>query len=132
VKDILDQKRDAETTVLVGIVSQNQTEEQTKEYLDELAFLAETAGVEVKKSFTQKLDTPNPKTFIGTGKLNEIQAYMEEHEIEMIIFDDELSPSQIRNIEKVIKGRAIDQDEPNIWIFLRNVPKPLMRKFRLN
>jgi GTP-binding protein HflX len=117
VKDILDQKRDAETTVLVGIVSQNQTEEQTKEYLDELAFLAETAGVEVKKSFTQKLDTPNPKTFIGTGKLNEIQAYMEEHEIEMIIFDDELSPSQIRNIEKVIKGRAIDRTNLILDIF---------------
>jgi GTP-binding protein HflX len=117
VKDILDQKRDAETTVLVGIVSQNQTEEQTKEYLDELAFLAETAGVEVKKTFTQKLDTPNPKTFIGTGKLNEIQKYMEENEIEMIIFDDELSPSQIRNIEKVIKGRAIDRTNLILDIF---------------
>lgn len=117
VKDILDQKRDAETTVLVGIVSQHQTEEQTKEYLDELAFLAETAGVEVKKTFTQKLDTPNPKTFIGTGKLNEIQKYMEENEIEMIIFDDELSPSQIRNIEKVIKGRAIDRTNLILDIF---------------
>lgn len=116
-KDILDQKRNAETTVLVGIVSQRQTEEQTKEYLDELAFLADTAGVEVKKSFTQKLDTPNPKTFIGTGKLNEIQSYMEEHEIEMIIFDDELSPSQIKNIEKVIKGRAIDRTNLILDIF---------------
>lgn len=69
------------------------------------------------KTFTQKLDTPNPKTFIGTGKLNEIQEYMEEHEIEMIIFDDELSPSQIRNIEKVIKGRAIDRTNLILDIF---------------
>jgi GTP-binding protein HflX len=117
VKDILDTKRDAESTVLVGIISQNQTEEQTKEYLDELAFLAETAGVEVKKTFTQKLDTPNPKTFIGTGKLNDIKEYMEEHEIEMVIFDDELSPSQLRNIEKVIKGRAIDRTNLILDIF---------------
>ncbi|PLX18466.1 MAG: GTPase HflX [Salinivirgaceae bacterium] len=116
-KDILDTKRDAESTVLVGIISQNQTEEQTKEYLDELAFLAETAGVEVKKVFTQKLDTPNPKTFIGTGKLNEIKEYLEENEIEMIIFDDELSPSQSRNIEKIIKGRAIDRTNLILDIF---------------
>ena len=116
-KDIFDQKRDAESTVLVGIISQNQTEEQTREYLDELAFLATTAGVEPMKQFTQKLDKPNPKTFIGTGKLMEIKEYMEENEIEMVIFDDELSPSQIKNIEKVINGRAIDRTNLILDIF---------------
>ncbi|MDA3867427.1 MAG: GTPase HflX [Salinivirgaceae bacterium] len=116
-KDIIEQKKDAETTVLVGVVSQYQTEEQTKEYLDELAFLATTAGVEPVQLFTQKLDTPNPKTFIGTGKLNEIKNYMEEHEVEMIIFDDELSASQIRNIEKNINGRVIDRTNLILDIF---------------
>ncbi len=108
-KDIIEQKKTAETTVLVGIISQHQTEEQTEEYLNELAFLAKTAGVEPLEQFTQKLDTPNPKTFIGSGKLNDIKNYMEEHEIDMVIFDDELTPSQIRNIEKTIKGRVIDR-----------------------
>lgn len=116
-KDIIDQKKDAETTVLVGIVSQHQTEEQTEEYLNELAFLAETAGVKPVKQFTQKLETPNPRSFIGSGKLNDIKNYMEEHEIDMVIFDDELSPSQIRNIEKSIKGRVIDRTNLILDIF---------------
>ncbi len=116
-KDIIEQKSNAETTVLVGVVGQHQTEEQTEEYLNELAFLARTAGVEPVKHFTQKLETPHPKTFIGSGKLNEIKNYMEEHEVEMIIFDDELSPSQIRNIEKTIKGRAIDRTNLILDIF---------------
>ena len=103
-KDIIEQKKDAETTVLVGIISQHQTEEQTEEYLNELAFLAKTAGVEPKKQFTQKLDTPNPKTFIGSGKLNDIKNYMEEHEIDMVIFDDELSPSQIAISKSLLKA----------------------------
>lgn len=116
-KDIFDQKKDEESTVLVGIISQKQTEEQTREYLEELAFLATTAGVTPMKQFTQKLDKPHPKTFIGSGKLAEIKDYMEEHEVEMVIFDDELSPSQIKNIEKVIKGRAIDRTNLILDIF---------------
>ncbi len=116
-KDIIEKKSNAETTVLVGVVGQHQTEIQTEEYLNELAFLARTAGVEPVKKFTQKLETPHPKTFIGSGKLNEIKNYMEEHEVEMIVFDDELSPSQIRNVEKSIKGRAIDRTNLILDIF---------------
>lgn len=116
-KDIIEKQKDAETTVLVGIVSQYQTEEQTAEYLKELAFLAKTAGVTPLEQFTQKLDKPNPKTFIGTGKLNDIKNYMETHEVGMVIFDDELTPSQIRNIEKQIKGRVIDRTNLILDIF---------------
>ena len=92
-----------EKAILVGIVTQQQNEEKVYEYLDELAFLADTAGAETVKRFTQKLPMPNSKTFVGTGKLEEIVSYVEENEIGMVIFDDELSPSQIRNIERHFK-----------------------------
>jgi len=82
-----------EKVVLVGIINQLQTEEKSKEYLDELEFLTYTAGGEVLKRFTQKLDVPNPKTFIGTGKMEEVQQFVEENEVGTVIFDDELTPA---------------------------------------
>ena len=94
--------------VLIGIIYQHQTEEKLDEYLDELAFLAETAGIVSVKRFSQKLDKPLPGTFIGTGKIAEIQQYVEANEVELVIFDDELSPSQLRNID-----RLFNPDEHN-------------------
>jgi len=89
-----------DTCILVGLVNQKQTEEKITEYLDELEFLAETAGIKTVKRFTQKLERPDSKVFIGTGKLQEIKSYIKERNITSVIFDDELSPSQQRNIEK--------------------------------
>lgn len=83
-----------EKVVLVGIITGYQSEEKLQEYLDELAFLAFTAGAEVSKRFTQKLEHPNPKTFIGSGKMDELDQYLKENEISTVIFDDELSPAQ--------------------------------------
>ncbi len=93
----------AETAVLVGLITPDQPEERAKEYLDELAFLAETAGAEPKKLFFQRLDYPHPNTFVGPGKLEEIKNYIRENDIWLVIFDDELSPRQLRNIEKELK-----------------------------
>ena len=93
----------AETAVLVGLITPDQPEEKAKEYLDELAFLAETAGAEPKKLFFQRLDYPHPNTFVGPGKLEEIKTYIRENDIWLVIFDDELSPRQLRNIEKELK-----------------------------
>lgn len=89
-----------ETAVLVGLITPEQPEEKAKEYLDELAFLAETAGASPEKFFLQRLDYPNPNTFVGPGKLEEIKRYVDEHHIGIVIFDDELSPRQVRNLEK--------------------------------
>src|SRR5688500_16628788 len=91
-----------EKTVLVGIVTQNQDEQKLSEYLDELEFLTFTAGGEVVKRFSQKLERPNPKTFLGTGKMEEINLYVKENDIATVIFDDELSPSQQKNITKIL------------------------------
>jgi GTP-binding protein HflX len=91
-----------EKTAIVGIVTQNQSEEKLNEYLDELEFLTFTAGGEVVKRFTQKMERPNPKTFVGTGKIEEIHLYVKENEISTLIFDDELTPSQQKNISKII------------------------------
>lgn len=101
----------------MGIITQEQTEEQVKEYLDELAFLAETAGIIPAKSFTQKLEHSNPVTFVGTGKLQEIKQYMEDNEIDLVIFDDELSPKQIRNIEKELQVKILDRTSLILDIF---------------
>lgn len=100
-------KPTGEKAVLVGVVTQQQNEKKSKEYLDELAFLVETAGAKPIKRFTQKVSNPNPKTFIGSGKINEIAAYVNEHDIDLVVFDDELSPSQLRNIEAVFGERKI-------------------------
>jgi GTP-binding protein HflX len=91
-----------EKTAIVGIVTQNQSEEKLKEYLDELEFLTFTAGGEVVKRFSQKMERPNPKTFVGTGKIEEIHQFVKENDISTLVFDDELSPSQQKNISKII------------------------------
>jgi GTP-binding protein HflX len=102
-------KTDYETAVLIGIVNQYQDEDKSKEYLDELEFLTYTAGGEVLKRFQQKLDKPNPKTFIGTGKIQEVRDFVKEHEVGTAIFDDELSPAQQKNIEKILKCKVVDR-----------------------
>ena len=96
-----------ETCVLVGIITKQQSRDLLEEYLDELAFLALTANAVCLKRFTQSLDHPDSRTFVGSGKLNEIKEYVEEHKPDMIIFDDELSPSQLRNLEKEFKDKGV-------------------------
>jgi GTP-binding protein HflX len=96
-----------EKAVLIGIITQFQNEKRSKEYLDELAFLVETAGATPVKRFTQKMAKTNPKTFIGSGKIKEIALFVQENDIDIIIFDDELSPSQLRNIEEVFGDRKV-------------------------
>lgn len=106
-----------ETAIIVGIMLPNQTESQVTEYLDELAFLAETAGIIVKKQFLQKLPQAISKTFIGTGKIEEIRAYLEENETDMVIFDDELAPTQLRNLEKELNHPIVDRTKLILDIF---------------
>jgi GTP-binding protein HflX len=96
-----------ETCILVGIVTRDQSREQLQEYLDELAFLAETANAVCLKRFTQNLDRPDSRTFVGSGKLQEIKEFVREHQPSMIIFDDELAPSQLRNLETEFKGTEV-------------------------
>jgi GTP-binding protein HflX len=99
-----------ESCVLVGVITQEIKEETANEYLDELEFLAETAGAITVKKFLQKLPMPNPRTFVGTGKLEEIKQYIKENSIELVIFDDELSPSQLRNIERELECKILDRN----------------------
>jgi GTPase len=106
-----------EKTAIVGIVTQNQNEEKLKEYLDELEFLTYTAGGEVVKRFSQKMDKPNPKTFVGTGKIEEIHLFVKENGISTIIFDDELTPSQQKNISKIIDCKILDRTNLILDIF---------------
>ena len=118
-KIMIEVKPYIEHAVLVGLITPNQPEERTKEYLDELAFLADTHGIVPVKRFTQRLDQPNTATYVGEGKLEEIRAYAAEHEIDVVIFDDELSPRQIRNLEKELKIRVIDRTILILEIFLQ-------------
>jgi GTP-binding protein HflX len=106
-----------ETAVLIGAITAFQSEEKLDEYLDELAFLADTAGADSVKRFTQKLDAPNPKTFLGSGKIQEIAAYIKAEEIDLAIFDDELSPSQIKNIERIFEIKVLDRTNLILDIF---------------
>ncbi|WP_343622806.1 GTPase HflX [Flavobacterium lindanitolerans] len=106
-----------EKTVVVGIVTQHQNEEKLNEYLDELEFLTFTAGGEVVKRFSQKMERPNPKTFLGTGKMDEIHDYVKEHNINTVIFDDELSPSQQKNITKILNCKVLDRTNLILDIF---------------
>jgi GTP-binding protein HflX len=99
-----------ENCVLVGVITPEIREETACEYLDELEFLAETAGALTHHKFLQKLPMPNPRTFVGTGKLEEINDYIKTHEIELVIFDDELSPSQLRNIERALECKILDRN----------------------
>jgi GTP-binding protein HflX len=106
-----------ERAVLVGVITPGEKPEQTKEYLDELAFLVQTAGGMVEKNFTQKMLKPDRATFVGTGKLEEIQAYVKAEEIDMVVFDDELSPSQLRNIERELQVKILDRSNLILDIF---------------
>jgi GTPase len=111
--------RQEERAVLVGVIQKEQTEEQVIEYLDELAFLAETAGAVTVKRFTQKLAHPDSKTFIGKGKLQEVRDYVKLKNIDVVIFDDELTGAQLGNIEKEIGVKAIDRSDLILDIFAR-------------
>src|SRR6476659_296878 len=115
-----DRIRENERTVLVGVVQKDQTEQDVKEYMDELQFLAETAGAVTVKRFHQKLARPDSKTFIGKGKLEEIAEYVKGKDIDMLIFDDELSGSQITNIEKATNVKTIDRSDLILDIFARH------------
>ena len=106
-----------EKTVIIGIITQKQDEEKLNEYLDELDFLTYTAGGEVVKRFSQKMERPNPKTFVGTGKMEEINHYVIENNISTVIFDDELSPSQQKNISKIIDCKILDRTHLILDIF---------------
>ena len=106
-----------QTAVLVAVMNDRQDETQVTEYLDELEFLAETAGVRTLKRFVQRLANPNSRTFVGEGKLAEIAAYVEENEVDFVIFDDELSPSQIRNLDKVFSRKIYDRTSLILEIF---------------
>lgn len=105
------------SAVLIGVINKQQNETLAHEYLDELAFLAETYGVETKKVFTQKLEKPDKATFIGKGKLNDVKTYIKENNISVVIFDDELSPSQQRNLEKEIGKKILDRTTLILEIF---------------
>lgn len=111
------EKTSFEKTVVVGIVTQNQSEEKLTEYLDELEFLTFTAGGEVVKRFWQKMDKPNPKTFLGTGKIEEIHLYVKQNDISSVIFDDELTPSQQKNISKIMDCKILDRTNLILDIF---------------
>lgn len=101
--------KEQETAVLVAVPAYRQTDEKTKEYLDELEFLTETVGAKTLKRFIQKLDKPDLRTFVGKGKLEEIVAYVKDNKVDMVIFDDDLSPSQVRNLERELQVKIIDR-----------------------
>ena len=108
-----------EKVVIVGLINRNQNERQSREYLDELEFLVDTAGAVVLKRFTQKLDVPNTATFVGPGKLEEISNYVKVIEANTVIFDDELTPTQLRNIEKKLESKVLDRTNLILDIFAR-------------
>lgn len=110
-------KYSEEKAILVGVITQQQSEDDVKEYLDELAFLAETAGAITVGRFTQKVDYPNPKTFVGKGKLEEVKKFVKSNSIDLVIFDDELSPSQLRNIERELEVKIMDRSGLILDIF---------------
>jgi GTP-binding protein HflX len=116
-----------ERTAIVGIVTQNQSEEKLNEYLDELEFLTFTAGGEVIKRFSQKMERPNPKTFMGTGKIEEINLFVKENDISTLIFDDELSPSQQKNISKIIDCKILDRTNLILDIFAQRAESSYAR-----
>jgi len=111
--------RKEETCILIGLIHKHQNENLVTEYLDELAFLAETAGAKTLRRFTQRMESPDSKTFIGTGKLQEIAAYIKTNAVDLAIFDDELSGTQIRNIEKALECRILDRNNLILDIFAK-------------
>ena len=108
-----------EDVVLVGVITDEQSEDQAVEYLDELEFLAETSGAITKRKFTQRISKPNPKTFVGSGKIQEIKEYCDAKEIDAVIFDDELSPSQLRNLERILEIKILDRNNLILDIFAK-------------
>jgi GTP-binding protein HflX len=114
---MIETNKPLERAILIGINYPGQDEHEVEDFLDELSFLTETAGAEPVKRFIQKLDTPNPRTFVGSGKIEEIALFVEENDIDIAIFDDELSPSQIRNIEKALGCRILDRTNLILDIF---------------
>jgi len=110
-------KEKTEKAVLVGVIKQDQNESEVNDYLSELELLASTAGAKPFGRFTQKLDKPNSKTFIGSGKLAELVSYIKDKGIDIVIFDDDLSPSQLRNIERMVKCRVLDRTNLILDIF---------------
>ena len=112
-------RRDKEKAILIGLITDKVTEQRSDEYMDELAFLAETAGAETLKIFVQKLGKEDPKTFVGKGKIEEIALFVKDNGIEIAIFDDELSPSQIRNIEKMLLCKILDRNNLILDIFAK-------------
>lgn len=111
------EKIDFERTIIVGIITQLQSEEKLNEYLDELEFLTYTAGGQVVKRFSQKMDKPNPKTFVGTGKLEDIKYYIKDNDIKTVIFDDELTPAQQKNITRELDCKVLDRTNLILDIF---------------
>lgn len=109
--------KEEERAVLVGLINDSQDEARSREYLDELAFLADTAGAVAVRRFTQKLDYPNPRTFVGKGKLEEIALYVEENDIAMVIFDDDLTSKQVANLERELKVKILDRTSLILDIF---------------
>lgn len=119
IEDHIINKESNEQAVLVGLVTQQQSEAKCNEYLDELAFLADTAGAEPVKRFIQKLEYPNPRTYVGKGKLEEIKRYVEDHEVGLVIFDDDLSPKQVLNIERELQVKILDRTSLILDIFAK-------------
>lgn len=119
IEDNIISKEANEQTVLVGLVTLKQNEAKVREYLDELDFLARTAGAEPIKRFTQKLDYPNPRTYVGKGKLEEIRQFVEDNEIGLVIFDDDLTPKQVANIERELKVKILDRTSLILDIFAK-------------
>lgn len=117
-KNIINELVD-ETAVLVGLITPQQNEAKANEYLDELEFLADTAGARTVKKFLQRCESPNSTSYVGKGKLEEIRAYVEEHEVNLIIFDDDLSPKQIAHIQKETKVKVLDRTSLILDIFAR-------------
>ena len=121
-------EEEEQTAVLVGLIQKEDTEEKVAEYMEELAFLSETAGLVPQKRFVQKLWKPDPKTFMGSGKIQEIDDYIKEHKIKVVVFDDDLSPSQLRNLEKIFAIKIYDRSLLILQILLESIqnPRPLV------
>ena len=118
-KDLIIDKESSERAVLVGLVTPTQNEAKANEYLDELAFLADTAGAVTVRKFLQKLNGPDSRTFVGKGKLEEIRQFVEDNEIGMVIFDDDLSSKQVANIERELKVKILDRTSLILDIFAK-------------
>ncbi|MBN2175819.1 MAG: GTPase HflX [Bacteroidales bacterium] len=117
--ELIDTKIRKETAILIGVITRHETEERVTEYLNELTFLVDTAGAIPVKRFVQRLEMHDSKTFVGSGKLTDIKNYVQENEIDIAIFDDELNPSQIRNLEKALSCRILDRNNLILDIFAR-------------